>query len=361
MATTEGVTEWDALAQWSVCPNPFFESWYLLPALQSFDARNRVKLLRFEADGVLAGIMPIERGAKYYRHFLPQWAGWTHANCFLGAPLVAHGLEKPFWRSLFRWLDRNAGPALFFHLSSLPLDGRLYNAMLKVIEEQGRPAALVQRYERAMLSSALDPEIYLERALAGKKRKELRRQFTRLSELGELRFGRRTDAVGVHEWIEAFLWLEATGWKGKAGSALAMDAGTTHLFTTALAGAAQRGRLERLSLSLDGAPIAMLANFVTPPGAYSFKTAFDKRYARFSPGVLLQRENLALLERGEIDWCDSCASTDHPMIDHLWRERRDIGRVNLAIGGSARRALFQAIAWAETRGRGLPSLTDPKE
>lgn len=30
-------------------------------------------------------------------------------------------------------------------------------------------------------------------------------------------------------------------------------------------------------------------------------------YARFSPGMLLQLENLALLERGGIDWADSCA------------------------------------------------------
>ena len=38
---------------------------------------------------------------------------------------------------------------------------------------------------------------------------------------------------------------------------------------------------------------------LTPPGAFSYKTAFDERYARFSPGVLLQRENLAMLERPE--------------------------------------------------------------
>ena len=94
----------------------------------------------------------------------------------------------------------------------------------------------------------------------------------------------------------------------------------------------------------------MLANFITPPGAFSFKTAFDERFARFSPGVLLQRENLALLEREGVDWCDSCASADHPMIDHFWRERRAIGRVNVGIGSGLRRTAFRAIAWAETRG-----------
>jgi hypothetical protein len=119
------------------------------------------------------------------------------------------------------------------------------------------------------------------------------------------------------------------------------------MFREALSGASARGRLERLTLSLDGEPIAMLANFVTPPGAFSFKTAFDERYARYSPGVLLQRENLALLDRAGIEWCDSCASADHPMIDHIWRERRQIGRLSIAIGGALRRALFGQLVRAE--------------
>ena len=93
----------------------------------------------------------------------------------------------------------------------------------------------------------------------------------------------------------------------------------------------------------------MLANFLAPPGAFSFKTAFDERYARFSPGVLLQRENLDLLARGEIQWCDSCAAADHPMIERIWREKRAMVRINVAIGGSLRRKLFRQVLRAELR------------
>ena len=104
-----------------------------------------------------------------------------------------------------------------------------------------------------------------------------------------------------------------------------------------------RGRLERLDLALDGVPIAMLATLIAPPGAFSFKTAFDEHYARFSPGVLLQLENLAMLDRAGIEWTDSCAVQGHPMIDSLWRERRALGRFSIAIGGSARRAVFDRL------------------
>jgi hypothetical protein len=95
----------------------------------------------------------------------------------------------------------------------------------------------------------------------------------------------------------------------------------------------------------------MLATFLTPPGAFSFKTAFDESFARFSPGVLLQRENLEMLARADIAWADSCAAMDHPMIDHFWRERRTVVSRNVAIGGQARRLLFRALAARETRSR----------
>jgi hypothetical protein len=92
----------------------------------------------------------------------------------------------------------------------------------------------------------------------------------------------------------------------------------------------------------------MLASFLTPPGAYSFKTAFDEDFARFSPGVLLQAENLTMLERPDIFWTDSCATPDHLMIDHLWRERRRIQRHSLAIGGRARQKMFGLLVRRET-------------
>ena len=73
------------------------------------------------------------------------------------------------------------------------------------------------------------------------------------------------------------------------------------------------------------------------------------RFARFSPGVLLQKENLALLAREDIAWCDSCAAPDHPMIDHFWRDQRAIVSRNVTIGGKARRALGARLITFESR------------
>jgi hypothetical protein len=100
-------------------------------------------------------------------------------------------------------------------------------------------------------------------------------------------------------------------------------------------------------MELDGRPIAMLANFMTPPGSYSFKIAFDEDHARFSPGVLIQIENLRVLERQDVEWMDSCAVEDHPMINSLWAERRRIVRLSVPLAGPLRRTTFRVCRLAE--------------
>jgi len=344
MANPEAIARWDALARQASEPNPFLESWYLLASLRALQPA-RVQLWCLESDGALIGLLPVEAARSYYGRPIPHLAGWTHPNSFLGAPLVIRGAETLFWQALLRFADTHAGLGLFLHLADLPLSGALADALRSVLA--ARPHALVWREERAMLASPLSPEAYLEDSMSGKKRKELRRQHARLSETGELKVERHRDATDLPLWIEQFLTLEAAGWKGKAGSALACRPDTAALFREALTGGAQAGRLERLALTLDGRPIAMLANLLTPPMGFSYKTAFDEGLSRFSPGVLLQRENLALLDDDTIAACDSCAAADHPMIDHIWRERRAVGRVSIGIGGALRRALFKKMAKRE--------------
>ncbi|VVT20054.1 GNAT family N-acetyltransferase [Erythrobacter sp. EC-HK427] len=348
MDSADNIARWDALARQASEPNPFFESWSLLPALAAFDPDQNVRLLTLEADGRLVGLVPLRLDRRYYGHPIPHWRIWTHHNLFLCAPLVARGFEHVFWQHLLGWVDRHAGIAAFLHCAHMPADTPLVRALAEVLASSKRPAATVQHEQRAMLAGDGDAESYAAASLSAKKRKELRRQHRRLTELGTLETVRQLGEEDLESWIDSFLALELRSWKGAAGSALASDPLTATAFRQALTGAAHRGRLERLAITLDGAPIAMLASFLAPPGAFSFKTAFDEDYSRFSPGVLLQLDNLDLLARDRIQWCDSCAAEDHPMIDHIWRERRAIDRYSIAIGGALRRRAFAALIRQET-------------
>lgn len=345
---------WQDLAADASEPNPFFEPWFAGPSWEQFAPQAHcVMAAHFDGDR-LTGVLPLVRSANYYGHRLPHLSVWLHANAFCGAPIVARGFERDFWRSLFAELDGAAGSALFLHLRAFPATGPMSEALRDVLAETGRPAFTVDSSTRAMLASGLDAQNYLAGAMSAKKRKELRRQHKRLEELGDLTIERLGGAEAVNPWVDEFLALEAAGWKGEAGSALANADATRAFFKAALLGAAQAGRLERLALRLDGAPVAMLANFITPPGAYSFKTTFDERFARYSPGLLLQLENLDLLDRPEIEWADSCAAEGHSMIERVWREKRTLVSRNIAIGGRLRRTAFRALMAYETRNRKAP-------
>ncbi len=359
LSTPTFIRAWEGLVAQACEPNPFFEPWFLLPSLRQWGTVDRVVIKVWFVDGQLSGLVPIVRSADYYSHIITHATVWLHNNAFCGTPLIAAGLEDAFWGALLAHFDRSPRRALFLHLPKMPADGPADAALVRVLAASGRAHYSVAQESRALLTGAVSAEAYLEAAMTAKKRKELRRQHNRLAEAGTLTFERRADNDGIGTWTDEFLALEAAGWKGAEGSALASAADTRAFFTATLAAGAMAGRLELLALRLDGRAIAMLANFITAPGAYSFKTTFDEDYARFSPGMLLQLENLALLERTDIAWADSCAAEGHPMIERLWRDKRRLISRNIAIGGPLRRSFFRLLMAYETRPRASNKTSNP--
>lgn len=341
--------QWHELAAGCVTPNPFCEQWFLEPSLRQFDPDGKVRLATLVIDGKLVGLMPIWHDSHYHATPLPHLSNWLHANSFCGEPLVIEHHARRFWDQLLEWCDRNARTSLFLHLMNLPRDGAAFRTLHEIGADTHRSVRVVKSIERAALHAGLSPREHLTSALIKKRRKELHRKRRRLEEMGTFRFSRETGEDGLESWIDDFLQLESAGWKGEQGSALASDAATEALFRESLAGAARHGRLERLAFHLDDRPIAMLCSFVTPPLCFGFKTAFDEDLARLSPGMLLQVENLAVLEREDIRLSDSCAAPDHPMIGQIWPDRRTIAMLSISIGGRIRRTLGAALSAIEVR------------
>lgn len=342
---------WDELAANASEPNPFAERWFSAPGFRHLleDEGGRMIAVWGEHGGsaILLGLLAVAVVARYGRWPLRHVENWLHHNAFLGTPLVRRGREAEFWSSALGALDSAPWARGFFHLSFLGEGGPVHCGLAEAAARLGRPCDTVARRERAMLSGNVSPQAYFEAAVRTKKRKELRRQRARLGDLGEVAISRLAWAEDAEGWCEDFLALEASGWKGESGSALACDANTEAFFREMFRDGFAAGRLEAIRLDLDGRPIAMLANFITPPGAFTFKIAIDEEYGRFSPGILLTIENYRMLERPEIAWTDSCAREFNAMINSMWMERRSIIRVSVPLSGAGRRAAFAATRTAE--------------
>ncbi len=346
--------EWTALAAEASEPNSFSEHWFIAASLATMGRAAAVRIVEVRRADALIGVIPLAVAGNYGRTPARNIQNWVHHQMFLGAPLVRRGEEKAFWSALLRLLDDADWAPNFLHVTGLVANGPIHDGLRGAVAALGRGTPIVHRESRALLESALDPAAYYEQAVRPKKRKEIRRLRNRLGELGTLTSRCLDDEAELDRWCDAFLALEQAGWKGKEGSALACAPQTEAFFRQVVAAGWQAGALQFRRLDLDDRPIAMLVNFFSAPGSFSFKTAFDESFGQYSPGVLIQLDNLAILDRPEIGWMDSCACEHHPMIDSLWRERREIVRVTVRLKGLRRAIIFAAcraleIGWAALR------------
>ena len=311
---------WQELARAAAEPNPFYEPWMLLPALRAFAAASRIEIIAVFRGEVLCGLFPTE-----YRR---TRAGlWRHPYCYLTAPLLRRGFER---QAIGCWLDTLASRARVVRLEDVPGDGCVRIHLVDELNDRGWPALVSQAYTRAVLQRAPTADDFLARALAGKRRKELRRQRARLSELGRLTTEELPGGADPRPWVAEFLDLEARGWKGREG----VDSRRDRAFMEEMAaGAARAGKLQMLALRLDGQPVALKMNLFGGEGAFAFKITFDESFGRFSPGVLLELDNVERAHQlPALRWMDSCAAPNRFMINHLWPDRREMQTVFFATG-----------------------------
>ena len=149
-----------------------------------------------------------------------------------------------------------------------------------------------------------------------------------------------------------FLTLEATGWKGRAGTAARDHAEIRTFMETAVGKLAGEGKAQLARLFLDTRAIAAIIVLRSGDTAWCWKIAYDESRARASPGVqLLLHVTKTLLDDPRVARADSCATPDHPMIDHVWRERLALADRLIRVG-PGNRAGFALACALETARRG---------
>jgi len=341
--------EWDDLALCASEPNSFYERWFVEASLRHLRTPESLKfLLVRDHNAVLVGLLPLRTGQKYGRMPLSAVQNWLHYNQFLGVPLVRKGSEAVFWREVIAHFDRNWPRSDILYLSEMLAGGAVADGLFAVCNDLGRTTAVVHRTQRALLESGPTADDYWCNAVRKKKRKEIARLENRLSEIGDIHVESLRDETDAEDWIAAFLALEAAGWKALDGAALAIDDGTRSFFSDAITAGLKHRRVEILRLRVGEKTIAMLVNFLAYPGSFSFKIAYDEAYARYSPGILIEKANLQRLGDPCFGWMDSCAVEDHPMINSLWRSRREMVRIALPRKSARATILFRAVRLAET-------------
>ncbi|NOX84060.1 MAG: GNAT family N-acetyltransferase [Alphaproteobacteria bacterium] len=352
------IAPWRALSDELAEENPFFEPWALLPALQHF-ADPKVKLAciwRGPGREQLVGFAPMRVMRGYARLPLRYWATWMHRHCYYGAPLIRRGYEKAAMAALMELLCDGPHSQAMLRLPHLASTGAAARAVAIAADDDQRHHYSAGEFSRAALIAGGDAAATPEAVLGKKRAGKLQRQRNRLGERGNPSIRTLTDGRECARWTEEFLALEGKGWKGQRGTSLNSHYADADWFRAAVKGAFEAGKLRFMRLDLDGRPIAMLVGWGAGSGC-SFKTCYDPEFARYSPGVLLEIENTkALLSDPDFAMMDSCAASDHPMINSLWKGRRTITGVNISGRAPVKRVVVRLCQALEDLRAMVPGL-----
>ncbi len=285
--------EWDALVAQGPADAPYHRHAFLGAWLDAFapDERLRILVAR-DRSGKAAGMAPLVEERRAGLVFLSapandhsvrvEWALGPDACGAVGA-LWAHLRDRMRWDVLVLRDVPRAGPT-----STL-------------LEERARR----DRHPCGRWESLRSPFLALggvprEESLSSKFLANLRRRMRKLHELGAPsirrigpRGGEGDDPDAVAAWLDRFFALEAAGWKGDRGTAIAQDEETLAFYRGLARVASREGWLALRALELDGRAVAMHFGLVHR-GAYGLlKPAYDEGLATCSPGQLLVREVLA--------------------------------------------------------------------
>ncbi|TQF26298.1 acyl-CoA acyltransferase [Bradyrhizobium sp. UNPF46] len=319
--------QWRALAQRAIEPNGYY-----LPAWElavSATARGRTSASTLPAcDGTssrLIGLMPVISLWRALKIPLPALVS-AHPYGTLCSPLIDRDAPIEAATRLLQQAREAGAHALV--LNDVALDGAAMTALGQALSRDRLKPRVLSSYMRASLDATQDAETLLREALGTKKLKELRRQRHRLEAHGPVTFdvARRPDEIGPA--LETFLQLEASGWKGKRGTALVQHDGDATFIRRAVPALAETAQCEIITLRAGTTAVAAGIVLRHQDRAFFFKLGIDERFAKYSPGVQLTLElTRHLCADPAIASADSTASADHPMINPIWRGRFAVGDV----------------------------------
>jgi CelD/BcsL family acetyltransferase involved in cellulose biosynthesis len=317
---------WRALSERTTEPNAYYLPDWELAVNASARGRGGASALSAWGDASqLIGLLPVISMWRAYRIPLPALVSADPYGT-LSTPPLDRELAEDAAAGLIQHARRSGAHALI--LRDVSLDGAAMKAFTDVLRRGGMRPRILQSHVRACLDASANADELLNEALGTKKLKELRRQRNRLAEHGTVHFDVASTPAGVAAEIETFLNLEASGWKGKRGTALGQhegDAAFVRCATTALAGT---GQCEIVTLRAGDMPVASAIVLRHQDRAFYFKLGVDERFSKFSPGVQLTLDlTRHLCADPAIARVDSTANPDHPMINPIWRGRLAIGDV----------------------------------
>ncbi|QND33869.1 GNAT family N-acetyltransferase [Sinorhizobium meliloti] len=341
--------ELDFLSNRAIEQNVFFTGRFLAPAMPRLEDRViRLAVIRDQSEqrSRLRFLMPFSIEKPGFSIGATIIRAWSNPFGPLGTPLLDAEDAAETISNLYEALAApSAGLPPVLVLPDIRLNGKFAQLARAVAIGENLPLTVTDTFSRPMLESLLDGPTYLREAVSSRHLRELKRQWNNLAKQGALVYNvaRQPDEIRLR--MEEFLVLEASGWKGRERSAMIMDRFRAAFAREAVNNLAEADSVRIHTLDLDGKAIATVIVLLMAGEAFAWKTAYDERYAKYSPGKLLVAELTEWhLDDANIIRSDSCAVPDHPVMSRLWQEREEMGTLVIGLAQNRDRDVRQVAA-----------------
>jgi len=245
---------------------------------------------------------------------------------FLSSPVVDPAYVNAVIPAFFAAIEQSPSLPDVVSLRELDAEDPSYPAMLRELAARGITPLIISSGARPFATR----EFGVKRS--GSTRKKLRQDWNRLTALGALEVVNDRTPAGVERAFETFLTLEKASWKGEEGTALLSDPHDTAFVRRLLQNLAAQGNASVALLRVNGEAIAAQVLMYCGTTAYTWKTAFSARFAKYSPGTLLIDKITEELFAGpQIQAINSCAA-EASFMAQLWAGRRTMVDMLVDVG-----------------------------
>lgn len=326
---------WDDLSARAGDAHPFFGRHVMQAHLASGLASSDLRVVVVRGPERLEAVLPFRRSYDICGLGRSVLLPFVSPFITASAPLVAEGPDRPaILAALVEGLGAASGGRAW-RWPLLSVEAAPGQDLLAAMTEAGWDLGEVARFARPVLHRRADHAAFLAGHPHPSRLKDLRRRQRRLAEGGVVSLETVTQGPALARAVEIFLDVEAAGWKGTAGSAMACR--TAHAAFARAVFRAEGGPVGIRAdiLSRDGTTLAVSLALVAGGTAYLLKTAYDETARAFAPGLVLEAEIVrALHTDGFAERLDS-ATLAGSALESLYRERDTVAEV-IAVPDGAR-------------------------
>jgi hypothetical protein len=335
--------QWEALADTAIEDCVYYAPHYALALLDTLAASTDLRFATVWKKDALVALLPVVK-KRLLPGLFSLGRAWQSAYTFSATPL----------------LDRHCAPEAAFALVGL-LETMLQGEwIIPTVNTEGPAAAAIKEalarraapwielgtFARASLSARASFEEHMKSCISSKRRRDLGRNRRRLEELGPVCHAIACEGAALDRALQAFLGLEAGGWKGERGTALACRRETRAFAEQAFGSAGGRSRIDMLVL--NDVPIAAGITAFSGTTGFTVKCAFDEAYASYSAGLLLEVEVIrSFLTERWASRLDAATNGTH-VIDGLWPDRVPVADLVFSLARTAPARRLAAYQWAHS-------------